>query len=85
MAAGGPGDHPLTDILRFNLSVYNDKCDNLIREIAKYSSTSKLYSMIQWFETIPSGKKELLEFENKLTETLNDLRESAKDNGWEIK
>jgi len=37
MGTGGPEDHPLTDILRFNLSVYNDKCGNLKREIAKYT------------------------------------------------
>ena len=43
MAAGGPGDHPLKDILHFDMNVYDAECDNLIRELAKYVPESILY------------------------------------------
>jgi hypothetical protein len=36
MAAGGPGDHPLTDVLKYHLEVYGKTCDSLIIEIAKF-------------------------------------------------
>ena len=31
MAAGVPGDHPLSDIVTFNTKVYGEECDTLIR------------------------------------------------------
>ncbi|MDB9954025.1 hypothetical protein OAD49_00500 [Flavobacteriaceae bacterium] len=40
VVAGGPGDHPLNDILHYNLDVYCKECDALIRDISKSSATS---------------------------------------------
>ena len=34
MPNGKPGDHPLTDILVHNRSIYSESARNLIREIA---------------------------------------------------
>lgn len=51
MAAGGPGDHPLSDILDYNLEVYGRECDDLIREISKYASQE---DMLETFAATPT-------------------------------
>ena len=50
MAAGGPGDHPLSDILSFDHLVYNKKCDELVKELSKHFSGYELSVMFDWFE-----------------------------------
>jgi hypothetical protein len=84
MPAGGPGDHPLTDILRFNLDVYSKTCDSLIREISKFTSFDDLYEMFDWFNISSDSKYKLEEFELQLKAKLSELREKAKNDGWEI-
>lgn len=42
MANGKPGDHPLTDILIHNLTVYGQEGDDLIRNIAELCSRREL-------------------------------------------
>jgi hypothetical protein len=84
MPAGGPGDHPLTDILRFNLDVYSKTCDSLVREISKFTSLDDLYEMFDWFNIASVSKSKLDEFELQLKATLSELREKAKNDGWEI-
>jgi hypothetical protein len=84
MPAGGPGDHPLTDILRFNLDVYNKTCDSLIREISKFTSFDELFEMFDWFHIAPNSKSRIDEFEVQLKAKLYELSEKAKNDGWEI-
>ena len=80
MAAGGPGDHPLSDVLRFNLEVYGDEADSLLRDIAKLMDYDRLYV---WFDenrlcaATPSTAEEL--FRKKLI----TLRKDAKERGWD--
>ena len=50
MAAGGKGDHPLNDILHYNLEVYSKKCDSLIRDISKLIDKNSMLEMIDWFD-----------------------------------
>lgn len=45
MGAGGPGDHPLSDILYHKMLVYNQQCDELILKISKLVPFSKLGEM----------------------------------------
>jgi hypothetical protein len=85
MAAGGPGDHPLTDIINFNLNVYNKECDELIRQISKYTSINQLYEMFNWFDNFYITELQLKEFEITLKLKLDELIKNAKDNGWENK
>ena len=85
MAAGGPGDHPLTDILNFNLDVYNKECDGLIRRISKFVSIKNLYEMFDWFDNFSATEDQLKAFEEKLSIKLNELRAMAEYNGWEKK
>jgi hypothetical protein len=84
MAAGGPGDHPLTDIIRFNLDVYNKNCDSLIREISKFVSLDNLFEMYDWFGNQSPQNSQNDKFEIELREKLQELREKAKNDGWEI-
>lgn len=85
MAAGGPGDHPLTDIVRFNLNVYNRSCDNLVREISKYVSLRDLFEMFDWIDNFSATDKQLEKFEKELRLKLSLLKKQAADSGWEIK
>lgn len=70
MAAGGPGDHPLSDILNFDHLVYNEKCDALVKELSKYLSNHDLYLMFDWFEP------QLADFEIRLSKKLEELSNS---------
>jgi hypothetical protein len=84
MPAGGPGDHPMTDIVKYNLDVYNKTCDSLVREIAKFVSSYELSEMFEWFDIHPDNQSEILEFEIQLKTKLQELREKAKKDGWEF-
>ena len=85
MAAGGPGDHPLTDIVRFNFEVvYNEKCDNLVKEISKFVSIQELYEMFDWFDNFSATKNQLDKFEIELKSKLEELKQKARENGLEI-
>ena len=85
MAAGGPGDHPLTDILKYNFDVYNKKCDQLVREISKFVSIQTLYEMFDWIDNLSATEEQLIEFERALSHKLDELRSLAESNGWEKK
>jgi hypothetical protein len=85
MAAGGPGDHPLTDIINFKLNVFNKECDELIRQISKYVSINQLYEMFNWFDNFYITELQLIEFEITLKLKLAELIKNAEDNGWESK
>ena len=84
MAAGGPHDHPLTDIVNFKLKVYNEICDQLVREISKLVSMNELYEMFDWFDNFSATKSQLENFEIELNIKLENLKANAKINGWEI-
>jgi hypothetical protein len=85
MAAGGPTDHPLTDIVRFNLEVYNKTCDELVKEISKYVSLQDLFGMFDWVDNFSASKSDLDKFEKQLRNKLQELKNEAINNGWEIK
>ena len=84
MAAGGPGDHPLTDIVNYNLEVYNKRCDELISEISKFVSFDRLHEMFDWNDNFSMTNEQLKEFEVVLGNKLSELKEHAIKNGWEI-
>ena len=84
MAAGGPGDHPMTDIVKYNLDVYSKNCDSLVREISKFVSFYDLSEMFEWFDIDPDSQSQIEEFEIQLKEKLQEFREKAKKDGWEL-
>ena len=77
MAAGGPGDHPLKDILYFDMNVYDNECDNIIKELSKYISEDELYESIDWFSTFSMTKSQLLDFKFMLSEKLMVLKNQS--------
>ena len=40
MVAGGPGDHPLTDILNWNRTVFGPEIDGFVKELAEMENFS---------------------------------------------
>ncbi len=79
MPNGSPGDHPLTDLLHYKIDTFSPTADELIRQIAQLVPTYKLHEMFEWWSPPP-----IEEFEKQLRETLDKLRQEAKDSGWEI-
>lgn len=75
MAAGGPGDHPLKDILHFDMHVFDDECDAIIRELSTYMSENDMYDSIDWFSTFSMTASQLDEFKETLLQKLVALKE----------
>ncbi len=47
MPAGGPGDHPLTDVINFNLEVYGNEADEILKKIDPLMSPRELH---EWWQ-----------------------------------
>lgn len=47
MAAGGPGDHPLTDVIHYHREVYGVEADDLLRKLAPLLSRREL---MEWWK-----------------------------------
>ena len=78
MAAGGPGDHPLKDILHFQMNVYDEECDNLIRELSKYVPENILYQSIDWSTAFNINETVLKDLKTELLEKLHFEKNKAK-------
>ena len=76
MAAGGPGDHPLKDILHFNMNVFDEECDAIIRELSTYMPENALYDSVDWFATFSMTAAQLADFKEKLSRKLLALKKS---------
>ena len=76
---GKHGDHPLTDILVHNLSVFSPTADALIREIARLGGERELETEFNLFKPPP-----LNIFEAELRAMRDRLKEEAKKRGWEV-
>jgi hypothetical protein len=68
MPNGKIGDHPITDILIHNRSVFSREIDGLIRKIAAIEGTQHLSRRFNWFSLPP--KEEL---KRELREILDEL------------
>jgi hypothetical protein len=79
MAAGGPGDHPLTDICVYHLPVFSPKADELIRQLFRLMPRQELYDWTDWFNPPP-----LPEFEAQLGSSVDALHAEAIQRGWDL-
>ena len=81
MAAGGPGDYPITDILIYRLPVYGNETDELIRKIGDLSSRRELDKWwayeVGWDSTIENARE-------KSKAYYEQLLKRAKESGWEV-
>lgn len=82
MAAGGPGDHPLSDILDYKLKVYGKECDGLIESISKYASRKEMLETFDWFNK--DYFKDPSKFASVLKVTLEKFVQDRKERGWEM-
>jgi hypothetical protein len=74
MPNGKIGDHPLTDILVHNRSVFSLEIDGLIRKIAAIEGTQELSKRFNWFSLPP--RKELKRELRKILAELEKQEES---------
>jgi hypothetical protein len=79
VTSGGPGDHPLTDILNYGLPVYSPETDELVRRIARLLSRDRLYDVMNWWDVPP-----LPEMNQRLRSLLAELEAKAREGGWEL-
>ena len=82
MANGKPGDHPLTDILVHNLTVYGQESDDLIRNIAELCSRRELD---QWWQREIDWSPDRHSVASKARVRLDELRQRARQSSWETK
>ncbi len=75
MAAGGPCDHPLSDILTHGFDVYTAECDEMIRKLAKIVNSQELYEMFDWPDNFSASEEDKLEFEKQVRTKYLSLRE----------
>lgn len=80
MTAGGPGDHPLTDVINFNLEIYGAPADELLRELDKLLSRRELHEF--WSTEIGWEPAADIAAE-KIAKKLEWAKTRAKENGWE--
>ena len=81
MANGKPQDHPLTDILNYELDVYGAEADDLIRKIDKLCSRRELD---EWWEREIGWSPDRATILGKAQIRYQQLLERARDSGWEM-
>jgi hypothetical protein len=76
---GKPGDNPLTDILIHRLTVFSPEIDSLIKDIVALGGETELETKFNLFSPPPP-----VEFEKELKTLLSNLKQQAKERGWEV-
>ena len=82
MTAGGPGDHPLSDIIHWRRPVYGEATDALIRKIASLCSDRELDDW--WRRELGWNATPALAAE-KSKARYEDLWRRAQQSGWELR
>ncbi len=80
MAAGGPGDHPITDLLHWNLRVYGSVPDQEFRQLASLLSRRELD---EWWSNSIGWEITTSDAAEKIHAKLLWAQARAKENGWE--
>ena len=82
MPPGAIGDHPLTDILAYNVDVYGAEASNLIRKIRDLSSINELD---EWWDKEIGWKASSELALEKSKSRYEELLKRGEDQGWEIR
>jgi hypothetical protein len=80
MPNGRPGDHPITDLMIHQLSVYGEPLDTKLRQIGELMSYHRL---CDWFEQGQYWTTPKEELEPIVTAKLETLKRDALNRGWE--
>jgi hypothetical protein len=85
MANGKPGDHPYTDIVHHGRRVYSATVDRLVREVAELSDERGRHELADMLlsEYNDLLKPDLAKLERVLSERRDQLRNEARNRGWE--
>ncbi len=80
MSAGGPNDHPISDILNYGLEVYGKETDENFKALAALLSKKELEDF--WSAEIgwQSSKENAA---NSILQKLDWAKQRAKNSGWE--
>ncbi len=81
MAAGGPNDHPLTDILNYNIETYGKEADELLTKLQPLMSQNELY---EWWEKEIGWESSSEKALQEIKKQFSIANKRAKENGWEI-
>ena len=91
MPPGGPHDHPLTDIIHFQIPTYSPEADAGIRELSQLLSESELFewfrASVPWLDWAPGkmpGRARAKRVERKVATKLEWARERAQESGWDV-
>jgi hypothetical protein len=76
---GKPGDHPITDIVKWKLPRFSPIADALIAEIIQFGAQQELECTFNLFAPPPRPS-----FEAKLKEMRDRIFVDRKERGWEI-
>lgn len=80
MAAGGPNDHPITDVINFNFDVYGKPADDFLRELDQLLSRQELHEF--WNSEIGWECEKHIAYQ-RISKKLEWAKERAISNGWE--
>lgn len=80
MTAGGPGDHPLSDVLNYGIEVYGAATDELLVRLGQLLSRRELEAF--WEAEIGWGCDPEVA-NRKLSEKLKWAKARAKKSGWD--
>jgi hypothetical protein len=75
---GKPGDHPITDIVIHNISVFGEPLDGQLRKLGELMSYQRL---CDWFEQHWSTPA--VQLQPLVAAKLEELRRDAQERGWE--
>jgi hypothetical protein len=76
---GKPGDHPITDIVKWKIPRFSPTADALIGEIVQLGAQRELELAFDLF-----APPALPEFEIKLKEMRDRIYKDRKKSGWEL-
>jgi hypothetical protein len=86
MPAGGPGDEPLPDILRWRRPVYSQAADTLIAELVELGGVQSAQDILERFGPLPERRtgEELASVEALLEAKRDELLRHAHESGWDM-
>ena len=80
MTAGGPGDHPLSDVVHYDIEVYGEEADGLLKKLAPLMSERELR---EWWEKEIGWSCNPEQARDKIREQLSVAETRARESGWE--
>ncbi len=81
MAAGGPGDHPLTDVINYDIETYGKEADDLLKKLWPLMSRRELW---EWWEKEIGWECKPETALLKIKDQYLIAQGRAKNSGWEI-